>query len=91
MAPESCTRAADSNYLPGREDLKERSKLRAADEQFDVDDEELERTLSLGTAEKLRDADVPAMQSLLDLQDNYLSPSMSTCPCPMNTLTATLK
>ena len=45
-----------------------------ADEQFDVDEEELERTLSLGTAEKLRDAGVPAMQSLLDMQDNYHSP-----------------
>lgn len=50
--------------------------LLAADEQFDVDEEELERTLSLGTAEKLRDAGLPAMQSLLDAQDNYVSPRM---------------
>ena len=44
-----------------------------ADEQFDVDEEELERTLSLGTAEKLRDAAVPAMQSLSAVQEVGMS------------------
>lgn len=46
-----------------------------ADEQFDVDEEELERTLSLGTAEKLRDAGIPAMESLLEAPEAYVSPS----------------
>ena len=47
-----------------------------ADEQFEVDEEELERTLSMGTAEKLRDANIPAMQNLYEVQNGFASPRM---------------
>ena len=76
MAPIRPTRV----FMPFFKSIKRQGPLEA-DEQFDVDEEELERTLSLGTAEKLRDAGIPAMQSLLDMQDNYLSPRMRHHPC----------